>query len=638
MTSSTGLTRLHGLVAVCVLALVGACCVTLRVAAQSGEAKVGLPHDWSHHHVVFSTPRDVQTLLKIRQDPRFFHQWMRRNGSAAFNRANRMPFSEISNAPQLQESRNDHDDSAAEKGVDWSFSLGSGGSFLPHSKYPASFSVIKTNPAPNDTSSCTTDFVVFPTNRPANVNGTQATIVGFDNLYSTQNGALPAGLCGTNGPSVKWAYQTGSGPGGAFNAGSLVMTSPALSLDGTKVAFVSRTPGTVHVIKIGTTGNNGTILAPVTPGAGNNAIEVRIALNGGRPTSLSSIFVDFDSDTGYVGDNGGFLHKVTGIFLGTPAEVTSGGWPVRVSVSGATLDDPVFDFVSGNVFVTDSTGNLSYVRDVGSTVGSCLVFGNNPPCLGNSIIGVSSGSAVIDGPIVDSSTRRVFTGSAANGGNSEIVQTDTALTPASVVRAIVGPADPTPAALPLHNGWFDDTYINSDTTAGTATPAVSGFYYVCGRMTVGANVLPALYRIGFSSTGVMNAAPDPAGPALQLARGAAQCSPVTEFFNPTAGKQWLFVSVSTRCGTTNAAGIGNGGCIMAFDTTSNAMPASAACNTAGGPTCVTERNGTSGIIVDNTSTATQASSIYFTNDGNGLCGNGIATGGCAVKLTQSGLK
>ena len=626
--SPRGFTQLRALVALCILG-VAAFYASHRVDAQSGEATIGLPHDWSHHHVVFGRPRDVQTLLKIRQDSRFLHQLLRRN-AAAFNRANRMPFPELANRPEMGDEAQfrNHDSHNAQKGVDWSYSLGASGSFLPHSKYPASFSVV--NP-PTPMSACTSDYVVFPTNQPANINGTQATIVGFDNLYSSQGGALPVGLCGTNGPSVKWAYQTGSGAAGTLNAGSLVMTSPAISIDGSKVAFVSRTPGTVHVLTIGTAGNNGTVLAPATPGAGNNASEVRIALNGGHPSSLSSIFVDYGTDTGYVGDNGGLLHKITGVFLGTPAELTTGGWPIQVSAAGATLDDPVFDDVSGNIFVTDSVGNLSYVRDVGSTTGNCLVFGTNPPCLGNSVIAVSSGTAVIDGPIVDSSTERVFTGTAANGGNSEIVQTDTALSPASVVRAIVGPADPTPATVPLHNGWFDDTYINTDTTAN-----VSGFYYVCGRMTVGANIVPALYRIGFNSSGVMNSSPDPL--ALQLARLQAQCSPVSQFFNPTAGKQWLFVSVSTRCGSTVPPGIGNSGCVMAFDTTSNTMPTSAVCNTAGGPNCVRENNGTSGIIIDNASATPQASSIYFTNEGNALCGNGIGTGGCAVKLTQSGLK
>jgi hypothetical protein len=75
---------------------------------------------------------------------------------------------------------------------------------------------------------------------------------------------------------------------------------------------------------------------------------------------------------------------------------------------------------------------------------------------------------------------------------------------------------------------------------------------------------------------------------------------------------------------------------MSLDTT-NGMP--------GGPTPFTafapQRNGTSGIIIDNVSNVAQfpqASSIYFTNEGTGNCGDGSVNMGCAVKLTQSGLK
>jgi hypothetical protein len=75
---------------------------------------------------------------------------------------------------------------------------------------------------------------------------------------------------------------------------------------------------------------------------------------------------------------------------------------------------------------------------------------------------------------------------------------------------------------------------------------------------------------------------------------------------------------------------------MSLDTT-NGMP--------GGPTpfsaSVAQRNGTSGIIIDNVSNVAQfpqASSIYFTNEGTGNCGDGSVNMGCAVKLTQSGLK
>ena len=61
------------------------------------------------------------------------------------------------------------------------------------------------------------DFVVF--NTSVNGTSTQASVVACENLYSG---------CGGNVPSTYWAYNTGGS----------VVTSVALSLDGSQVAFV----------------------------------------------------------------------------------------------------------------------------------------------------------------------------------------------------------------------------------------------------------------------------------------------------------------------------------------------------------------------------------------------------------------
>jgi len=385
-----------------------------------------------------------------------------------------------------------------------------------------------------------------------------------------------------------------------------------LSLDGTKVSVVSRIPGIVHVLTIGTTGGNGTsVTAPATPGTGNNAAVVQVALSGGNNVSFSSLFVDYVNDAGYVGDDAGVLHKITGVFNGTPAEVTTGGWPITVSAGGAGLNDPVFDSVSGNVFVTDQTGHLSYVRETTSAVGTCAAGAT--PCLGFPSVAVSGGSAVVDSPVVDFVTGRVFSETRSNGGNAQIVQTDTAL--GNVVRVHVGNADGT-AGHPLHNGAFDRNYLNNTST---------GFYYVCGKAS-NATLDPTLYRIGFNAAGVMNSTADAS--TLRLARAPGQCSPITEFLNTGSSIEWLFVSVNTSCGNT---ALFPGGCMMSYNITNGTMPT---VQTA----AVAELNGTSGVIVDNVSQSAQASSIYFTNQGTGACGDGIATGGCAVKLTQSGLQ
>ena len=58
---------------------------------------------------------------------------------------------------------------------------------------------------------------------------------------------------------------------------------------------------------------------------------------------------------------------------------------------------------------------------------------------------------------------------------------------------------------------------------------------------------------------------------------------------------------------------------------------------------IEEINGPSGIIVDNdasTASFAQASSLYFSNQGNSTAGvpcNAITGVGCAVKVTQAGL-
>ena len=71
----------------------------------------------------------------------------------------------------------------------------------------------------------------------------------------------------------------------------------------------------------------------------------------------SSAFPDYPHDLIWVGGARGWLHKVTGAFVGTPAEVRTGGLPVQLNpVNPTSLSSPVFDSVSGNVFVGDYGG------------------------------------------------------------------------------------------------------------------------------------------------------------------------------------------------------------------------------------------------------------------------------------------
>jgi hypothetical protein len=142
--------------------------------------------------------------------------------------------------------------------VDWSVNLGGAGSRIAPGMSPAKYSFDVGAGA-----DCTNDFVVFGLNL-AGGSG-QATILAYNNLYTEPGGT---GFCSGTGPSVEWAYNTG----GAIN------TSPVLSLDGTKVAWVAGTnPPVFHVLTIGTIGSNGTsATSPAVPGAGNDAVDVTV--------------------------------------------------------------------------------------------------------------------------------------------------------------------------------------------------------------------------------------------------------------------------------------------------------------------------------------------------------------------------
>jgi len=94
--------------------------------------------------------------------------------------------------------------------------------------------------------SCSNDFVVIGI--PRTRRRGQANIVGVNNLYSSPGST---GFCPTNGPTVKFAYASGSGQ---------VPASVTISLTGTQIAYVENLltgSSYFHVLTIGTTENEG---------------------------------------------------------------------------------------------------------------------------------------------------------------------------------------------------------------------------------------------------------------------------------------------------------------------------------------------------------------------------------------------
>ena len=363
--------------------------------------------------------------------------------------------------------------------------------------------------------------------------------------------------------------------------------------------------------------------------AGNSCI-VNIPLNGGQPATISAPFYDYTGDALYVGDDNGVLHKVFPVLNGTPVEVTTGGWPIAVH-SGAVLAGPVFDAGSGNIFVGDGSGTLSYVKETTSTKGTCS--SGSPPCLGTP--SQTAGGAGVDAPLVDSSTGKVFAFDGTDGGNGTVYQIDTALSNGSIVAASVGG---TGGGSAMFAGAFDNAYLSS--ANGT------GHLFVCGK-DPGQTDRPAIHRITITN-GVMNNFSD--GSLTLVSGDQVECSSVTEVYNTSApSTDWIFFSVGgsanqTAAGCSATAGIT--GCLMSLNLTTlgSTWPPLKVTQGYRLPTAPPNQGSTSEIIIDNvanTTTFQQASSLYFSFLNNAVTGstcNGATGVGCAVKLTQSALQ
>jgi len=451
--------------------------------------------------------------------------------------------------------------------------------------FPAKFSFDVTA-AP----SCTNDFVAIGI--PANPeSGGQANIVGFNNLYS---GTSATPLCGMSGPTVMFAYASGTGQ---------VPAPLTLSLNGSQLAYVENLPSGssyFHVLTIGTTGTNGTsAVASVVPGSagGNNAVDQSVLLSpdGGltNQSSTNAAFVVYThgdaNDVAYVttysraGSGSGYLYKISNVFNGSAMPTLV--WSVAIDAVPST---PVYDSVSNNVFFTDSSGRIDYVTDIGPS--PSVVYGT-----------VVAGGSTSENPVVvDSTNQMIYASFNSNGTNAVFVQAPTSL--ASTVSVPVG------TARTVYSGPYEPAFNHAWYT-GSGTPLV----YVAGT---GTGTLPTLYGIGFNGSGVLNAS---ATSTAALATGTADSSPVTEFYNATLGKDFIFVGVTDNCIAT--IGGGTAGCVMSLDITGGFPSVNA------GSTALAAAGGTSGIILDNDSSLTEASSIYYATK----------TGATLVKATQSGL-
>jgi len=541
-----------------------ACCAAyllIGAAVWAQEADIarpdGVPQDWSEHSIVFSLDGLTQHPELLYQERRVLHQVMQRFRGRS------------SNALPGAESGMKFTDSAAESiqalshHRDWNVALGKG--HVSAEMYPAKWTF-----DPKAQPDCTKDYVVFGL-ATAGTAGAQANLVAFNNLY-----AGAGGFCAT-GPSVLFAYSVSTAAGGK------VVTSPVISLDGTKVAFVESL-GTSSIFHVLTwTAGQGGILTAATPTS-----MTSLTYSNAFGTTTSSPWIDYGSDTVYIADDNGVVHKITGVFKGTPTQVLSSPWPITVA-AGSRLSSPVLDAGRGILLASGRNGDLYEINLTNGAVSVLIVGSHN-----------SKGAALMVAPIVDVTNGTAFVVSANDGTSAVLVEADTT-TLTQLAKARIGIGATTGTTLYIYMPALNNAYYTSPST---------GAIFVCGTGN-GTDTSPWSYSFGFTGRTMLSA---PASSNQLLTSKAASCSSWTEFFNPNIGANgtdFFFFGLTQDC-----TGSGTSGCVAARTGTSATLTKAAVL---GGP---------SGIVVDNYSTDGQASSIYLT-------GEAVNN---AYKFTQNGLQ
>ncbi len=452
----------------------------------------------------------------------------------------------------------------------------------------------------------------------------QPNLVVFSNLYS---GTTPvAGLCnrapsGTDdgvSATVFASYYMHAG-------GGQIATSPALSLDGTKLAIVETGPGQPAVFEVigprsgdGVDLNNSqNVLLPLeinsfdTAAPGGHSGAASALTLGSSPDSNSAPFVDYLPDQAYVGNDAGTLFRINDVFCATPtcqntlpsrpAPSLDSNWGTGGALSTGCpgkLTGPVVDFNTGNIFVGCSDGKLYGFTSAGvALTGSPIIVGN----------GAATGG-IVDPPMVDvvNGFLYVAAGNSA-GGTSVLAQIHDTATTMSLTSTATMDTAPV-AGINLHAPAFNEAYFSDPTPAN----------WILFEYSPQQNTETSIWGMSFSAGHAMTAG-TPTHHYVIPGGGPFEASPLTTFFNGTT--DILFVGVA------NPGAPGDSE-IDSITITGSTFPNS-------DPVGVSEGIGTSGIVVDNNDVIDgQTSSVYFGVIGGptGLRGNS------AVKLTQATLQ
>jgi hypothetical protein len=580
---------------------------TSSAAASDGQTHLGYPQDWSSRHLLMPGTRAEDILAAGARDPRHVYNMVMRQVAVENARISvRWPPRRI---PRRMK-------------IDWAVSLENG--YVPQNMFPAKYRFDA------GSESCNSDYVLFGLTVAS---GTQANLVGINNLYTE---ASPK--CNSGTPWVAFAYNTA-------NKGGQIRTSPTLSEDGTKVAFVESTGGAsyFHVLVLpnpiptpgATPPQVGTVLSPQTPTPcatpTTAGCMTTLTIESSATNTNSSPWVDYNTDTAYVGADNGLLYKIAPVFGGgAPALVTNSDWPVTVSTqTNSVLTDPVVDDTSGRIFIGDGAGYLYAVSltSPGKTYAAQQTIGwaaNGGP-----------GTGVVDAPIVvndpaNPMTNQVFTFTGCSfvlgigGAVTQLPANFATGVPTTANTVDLGSAsgDGDCTGKNVHSGTFDNAFwVNGST---------SGHMIACGFVqSGGVPAKPQMYFFPFASNVITSTN---SSTFLVNNTKGDECSPLTEFYNGTTDR--MFFGVGSSDGFLESSTI-----TSSLTTPSCAAPPTSSCVKA--PSAL---GGTSGIVIDN-QLSNGGTNIYFStlaagsvNGGNCHVSGGAANPYCAVKLTQSGLQ
>jgi hypothetical protein len=569
--------------------------------------RLGYSQDWSSKHLLMPDTSTEVDLSAGSRDPRYIYNVLRRQRAGGRKDVT---------SPPLRHRRK----------IDWAVSLENG--YVPANQFPSKY---RFNIG---TDNCTSDYIVFGLTVTS---GTQANLVGVNNLYT--NGS-PA--CNAGSPWVAFAYNT------VTHTGGQIATSPVLSLDGTKVAFVESTSSAsyFHVLVVpnpipSPPSQAGSVLSPQTPTSCTNPTTpgcmTTLLIESGATNSNSSPWVDYNADIAYVGADNGKLYKIGPIFGGgAPALVNDpGNWPVTVSnpsQSNTVLTGAIEDTTAGRLYLGDGYGYL-YAVNLVNPVGTYSAI------VTTGWVGFGAGTGVVDAPLVVTDPAKpatdqvfVFTGCSIvpgiGGAVSQVAANftnSTTLTTSNTVDLGSGHGNGDCTSQNVHSGDFDNAFwVN-----GSATGHLLACGFVSGTSSkplIPSN--PKMYFFPFASNVITST-----GSSTFVVNNTLgdECSPLTEFYDGTTDR--LFFGVGSTDGYLESSKI----------TSSLAAPN---CSILPTSACVAAPNalgGTSGIVVDN-DVANGGENIYFSTMAPGSVNhqNCSVTGGaanpyCAVQLTQSAL-